>query len=85
MTAGNRRGFIIINLRACIRIYDVTLLPSVPRTPSSAPTRWRCARFLSRSAIKFIPVAPETGDARTAKRYGAPEDPRRFRDKKRAQ
>lgn len=28
-----------------------------PSPPSSAPTRWQCARFLSRSAIKFIPVA----------------------------
>lgn len=25
MTAGNRQRFIIINLHACIRIYDVTL------------------------------------------------------------
>lgn len=36
MTAGNRQRFIIINLRACIRIYDVTLpSPSlVLRRPS---------------------------------------------------
>lgn len=61
MTAGNRQRFIIINLRACIRIYDVTLpsapRPSSPVSSSSAPTRWQCARFFSRSAIKFIPVA----------------------------
>lgn len=56
MTAGNRQGFIIINLRACIRIYDVNPPhPSSPGSSSSAPTRWQCARFLSRSAIKFIP------------------------------
>lgn len=35
MTAGNGQRFIIINLRACIRIYDVTLpSPLVLRRPS---------------------------------------------------
>lgn len=41
MTAGNRQGFIIINLRARIRIYGVTSLPPVrrPSPPSSAPEK----------------------------------------------
>lgn len=35
MTAGNRQGFIIINLRTCIRIYDVILPPYPPSSPAS--------------------------------------------------
>jgi hypothetical protein len=66
MTAGNGQGFIIINLRACIRIYAAALSPPRPAaTPppslflsfdleSSAPIRrWRCARRSVLSLARF--------------------------------
>lgn len=69
MTAGNRQGFIIINLHACIRIYDVTLPPrsSSPVSSSSASTRGGNARdFFPDSRLSLSPSHRGTGDTRTA-------------------